>query len=60
MNSSESRPTVLFPPFIDINEMKNQEIDGNDYDKHQYRSEKLAESDPQEKVQQTYLKQIIK
>ena len=29
--------------------MKNQEIDGNDYDKHQYRSEKLAESDPQEK-----------
>ena len=39
--------------------MKNQEIDGNDYDKHQYSSEKLAESDPQEKVQQTYLKQIL-
>ena len=40
--------------------MKNQEIDGNDYDKHQYRSEKLAESEPHENVQQTYLKQIIK
>ncbi len=49
----------LFSPFVDINEMKNQEIDRYHNYHHQYRRQKFACPYPKEEIQQTNLKQII-
>lgn len=50
---------MLFPPFIDINEMKNQEIDRHHDNHYQYRCKQLTRPYPEEEIQQTDLKQVI-
>lgn len=50
---------MLFPPFIDINEMKNQEIDRHHDNHYQYRCKQFTRAYPKEEIQQTDLKQVI-
>ena len=50
---------MLFPPFIDINEMKNQVIDRHHDNHYQYRCKQFTRPYPEEKIQQTDLKQVI-
>lgn len=50
---------MLFPPFIDINEMKNQEIDRHHDNHYQYRCKQFTRAYPKEEIQQTNLKQVI-
>ncbi|KDS47398.1 hypothetical protein M089_0083 [Bacteroides ovatus str. 3725 D9 iii] len=42
---------MLFPPFIDINEMKNQEIDRHHDNHYQYRCKQFTRPYPEEEIQ---------
>ena len=41
---------MLFPPFIDINEMKNQEIDRHHDNHYQYRCKQFTRPYPEEEI----------
>ena len=49
----------LLSPFVDVDEMKNQEIDRYHNDHYQYRCQQFTRPYPKEEVQQTDFKQVI-